>query len=266
LLTDFRHETDVEEVARRLLDAIEIPVALPAHEPSVTASIGIAFFAGDGENEADLLKRADEAMYAAKRGGKNAYAIAPRAEPSLPAPPGALRSDRPSIGPSERARTLSRTNEALRQEIASRAEAEAALRVSEEKFRRVTETLPMLVWTCASDGRCDYLGPQWVAYTGIPAAEQLGYGWVDQLHPEDRDHVQVAWNDATASGSDFDVDFRLRRADGCFRWFKARAVPLRDAFGNIVQWFGSNTDIDDLRQFDARVRELTRSLEAHVIE
>jgi PAS domain S-box-containing protein len=140
---------------------------------------------------------------------------------------------------------------------------EEALRRSEEGFRQLAESLPQLVWTCRADGPCDFLSRQWIEYTGISAAEQLGFGWLQQLHPEDRERTVAAWNAAVQSGGSFDVEFRIRRRDGMYRWFKTRAVPMRDAEGQIVKWFGSNTDIDDLQRMEQDlahyVEELRRS-------
>jgi PAS domain S-box-containing protein len=139
-------------------------------------------------------------------------------------------------------------------DITQRKRAEAALLESQERFRTLAESLPHLVWTCAPDGRCDYLSRQWVEYTGRPEAEQLGYGWAEQMHPDDRERVQAEWAKATDRGDFFDVEFRIRRADGVFRWFKTRAVPLRDGEGHIVKWFGSNTDFEDYKQSEDRLR------------
>jgi PAS domain S-box-containing protein len=116
---------------------------------------------------------------------------------------------------------------------------------SERSFRQLAESLPQLVWTCEPDGACKFLSRQWVEYTGIPASEQLGHGWLAQLHPDDRHRVATAWNAAVATGSRFEIEYRIRRHDGAYRWFDTRAVPLRDAEGRIVKWFGSNTDVHE---------------------
>lgn len=155
-------------------------------------------------------------------------------------------------------------NQRLEAEIATRREAEKALRESESRYRSVTEQLPQLVWTCLPDGRCDYLGPQWVAYTGIPEAVQLGYGWAEQVHPDDRKEATEAWQRSASSGVALDTDFRIRRADGVYRWFKTRALPLRGEGGTIVRWFGTNTDIDDQRRTEKALRELGQELENRV--
>ena len=140
-------------------------------------------------------------------------------------------------------------------DITERKRAEESLRESERRFRELAEALPQLVWTCRADGPCDYLSPQWVEYTGIPEAEQLGSGWLEQLHPDDRDRTIAAWNAAVGSESFLDVEFRIRRKDGIYRWFKTRAVAIHDGQGRVVKWFGTNTDIDDQKRAEERLRE-----------
>lgn len=139
-------------------------------------------------------------------------------------------------------------------DISARKRAEQALRESEARFRQLAESLPQLVWTATPDGRCDYLSPQWIVYTGVPAAAQLGYGWLDQVHPDDRESVRAAWGDALSSGRAHRVENRLRRDDGVFRWFAIHGVPLRDSQGQIVKWFGISSDIEDQKQAEAELR------------
>src|SRR5262245_38667232 len=136
-----------------------------------------------------------------------------------------------------------------------RKRAEEALRESEGRFRQLAESLPQLVWTCRVDGLCDYLSPQWVAYTGIPEAEQLGFDWLRQLHSDDREPIFMAWIQAVANGAPLDVEFRIRRNDGVYRWFKTRAVALRDSGGKIIKWFLSNLDIDVQKHAEESLRE-----------
>jgi PAS domain S-box-containing protein len=152
-------------------------------------------------------------------------------------------------------------------DITERKKAADALRQSEHRFRQVTDSLPQLVWTCAADGPCDYLGPQWIEYTGKSEAEQLGYGWLEQLHPDDRRRTLEQWQATAAKGEHFEIAFRVRRHDGAYRWFRTLAVPLRDEAGQVVKWFGSNTDIDDmmraeevLRRSEERFRALAEAL------
>jgi len=140
-------------------------------------------------------------------------------------------------------------------DITGRKEAEEELRESEARWRLLAASMPNLVWTCTPDGECDYLSPQWVEYTGVPEAEQLGFDWLERVHPEDRDSLMAAWNGAVASEQAFDVQFRIRRRDGVYRWFQTRAVPVRDRKGRIVKWYGSNTDIEDLKQAEEALRK-----------
>ncbi len=138
------------------------------------------------------------------------------------------------------------------------------VRAVEERFRGLVETLPQLVWTCGADGACDYLSPQWVQYTGVVESEQLGFGWTERLHPDDRQLAVDAWTTASTSGTAFDVNFRIRRHDGIYRWFKTRAMPKTDEHGNLLGWYGSNTDIQDLFEAQATLSSLNKELELRV--
>lgn len=137
---------------------------------------------------------------------------------------------------------------------------EQALRESESRFRQLAESLPQLVWTFRPDGPCDYLSRQWIDYTGIAAAAQLGFGWLEQLHPDDREPTVAAWSHALTHDVPFDVEFRIRRHDGVYRWFKTRGVALRDSGGQVVKWFGSSTDIDDQKQAEEALRQSKEQL------
>ena len=119
------------------------------------------------------------------------------------------------------------------------------LRENRARFKTLAESLPQMIWTCQRDGNTDYLSRQWLDYTGRSEAEQLGQGWLDQVHPDDRVKVQMEWARVLSSGDSYDLSYRIRRFDGVYRWFKTRAVPLRDPAGRILKWFGSNTDIED---------------------
>ncbi|MDC7684112.1 ATP-binding protein [Asticcacaulis sp. BYS171W] len=131
------------------------------------------------------------------------------------------------------------------QEITAEKTAHAALRDSEERWRGLTETMPQLVWMTAADGPCIFLNAQWTTYTGQPLDDLRGYRWLDCLHPDDRSGTQTAWTRAVAGAHQFDTEFRIRRADGVYRWFKTRGVPVRDEAGAVGRWYGTCTDIQD---------------------
>lgn len=162
----------------------------------------------------------------------------------------------------ERTVELQRVNERLAHELRQSRTIQESLRISEARFRELVESLPQLVWTCRPDGFCDYLSPQWVRYTGIPESSQIGSGWLQQLHPLDRARVMERWEAVTTAVLPFEIEFRIRRADGTYRWFHTRALPLRDEGGGVVKWLGTNTDIDDLKQAHATQSRLAVIVES----
>ncbi len=151
-------------------------------------------------------------------------------------------------------------------DITERKNAEEINRKNEKRFRELIESLPQLYWTCSVDGPCDYLSKQWIDYTGIPEEKQLGYGWLDQLHPNDKERTVSEWMENVKTGESFDIEFRIRRNDGIYHWFKTRAVPMRDESGKITKWFGSNTDIDEIKNAGERLLDFNRELEARIDE
>ena len=147
------------------------------------------------------------------------------------------------------------------EDITDRKIAARQLRETTAQFRQLTESLPQLIWAANATGSWDFLSRQWVAYTGIPAERQLGFGWLEQVHPDDRQDLQRDWTAAVASGEDFRAEFRIRRHDGTFRWFDARGLAHRDEKGNVVRWFGANTDVENEKNArDVQLR--TQKMEA----
>lgn len=136
--------------------------------------------------------------------------------------------------------------------------------LDEPDLRLVVASLPHMLWTCTAEGGCDYLSPQWVAYTGVPASQHLGERWLEQLHPDDVEPARAQWAHSARSCEPFDSQLRIRRHDGVYRWFKTRVVPARDASGKIVKWCGTNTDIQALRDAEEQVARANRELEATV--
>lgn len=134
------------------------------------------------------------------------------------------------------------------QELSGLRRAERELRQSHVHLSQLIESLPQLVWTCrGDDGACDFVSPQFAAYTGVPAEKFLGFGWLDLAHPDDREGILELWRQMAAKAQPLDSEFRIRHASGAYRWFKTRAVPLRDADGRVVKWFGTNTDVHDVK-------------------
>ncbi|MCX6950896.1 MAG: PAS domain S-box protein, partial [Verrucomicrobia bacterium] len=155
----------------------------------------------------------------------------------------------------EKTLQLEETNRALQRDIAERKAVEAELRRREEEFRTLTETMPQIVWMTRPDGWHTHFNQRWMDYTGLTLEQSLGDGWIPPFHPDDRPRAAQRWREAVASGRIYEIEYRLRRADGVYHWMLGRAVPLRDASGAIVKWFGTCTDIDELKQAQARIGE-----------
>jgi PAS domain S-box-containing protein len=133
------------------------------------------------------------------------------------------------------------------QDVTDRVRAEQALRESERRFRTLADTAPVLIWMLDAAGRCTFLNRPWTDFTGRALEGQLGTGWTESIHPEDRDGVIHACRAAIAAGTAFRREYRLRRADGEYRWMLASAVPRTDvdpAFSGLV---GSSSDISEAR-------------------
>ena len=144
--------------------------------------------------------------------------------------------------------------------------AEMRLRCEEQQFRQLAELLPQFIWTTRPDGYCDYLSKQWCDYTGVSEEPQLGSGWLEAVHPDDRKRLAENWQVVVAKEVAFDIDFRIRSGTNEYRWFKTRAVPVRDSERRITRWVGSNTDIEDVKCAEAAARRFSDELEARVAE
>ena len=163
----------------------------------------------------------------------------------------------------ERTRQLEAANQELRREIADRQRVEDALRRSEDYLRLVIDTIPQQIWSGPPDGSLDFCNAQWRSYMGLTQEELQGEGWQSMLHPEDKERVLKAWRESVLNGTPYEQEERHRGADGQYRWFRARGVPLRDSTGRIVRWYGTNTDIEDRKRAEQSLHEAQAEL-AHV--
>ena len=116
-------------------------------------------------------------------------------------------------------------------------------------------SVTQLVWSALPDGACDYFSTQWTEHTGVPQADLLDWRWMETLHPDDRAPTRQFWLASVAGRHPYDIEYRVRRRDGVYRWFKTRGVPIRDEGGHIVKWFGTCTDISDLKRSEQELRE-----------
>ena len=122
------------------------------------------------------------------------------------------------------------------------------IKKSEDQLRIIIDTIPTLAWCTLPDGSAEFINQRWLDYMGLSAEEARDWGWRVAIHDEDSTELVDTWRAAVATGEPFEAEARLRRADGEYRWFLFRAVPLRDELGNIIQWYGTNTDIEDRKQ------------------
>jgi PAS domain S-box-containing protein len=129
----------------------------------------------------------------------------------------------------------------------------------ERNLRLVTQTIPGMLWSATQDGDVDYFNRPCLDFTAMTEEQARGWGWVTAIFPDDRDSLVEQWRSCLASGSPLDVEARIRRFDGAYRWFLFRANPLRDESGKIVAWYGTNIDIEDRKRAEEllRARELS---------
>jgi two-component system, chemotaxis family, CheB/CheR fusion protein len=135
-----------------------------------------------------------------------------------------------------------------------RAKAEAALRDSEEKYRAITELSSHMVWTLAPDGEITYLSQKWLEYTGLSEEEIYKTGWLEVLHPDDRDRITAEFQEALAKGEPYAMELRLKNKKGDYYWHLTRAVPIKEG-GKLVRWLGVTFDIQEQKGTEAKLRE-----------
>ncbi|MCJ2011274.1 sensor histidine kinase [Methylobacterium sp. J-076] len=149
-----------------------------------------------------------------------------------------------------------------RRALALVARREAELAANERRFRVMTSAMPQMVWTTLPDGFHDFYNDRWYEFTGVPAGSTDGVGWNDMFHPDDQERAWSRWRHSLATGEPYEIEYRLRHHSGAYRWTLGRAMPIRDAEGRIERWFGTCTDIDDLKRAEGEARKLAAIVEA----
>lgn len=153
---------------------------------------------------------------------------------------------------------------AVREAEEQRARTATALDQTRSWLRQLVEGVPLLLWRASDDGRWIWASPQWARLTGRDAVASLGQGWLDAVHPDDRRRARRAWRLARGAEA-YEAEYRIYDRDaGRYRWFQARATPVRDAGGAIVEWLGTSTDVDDLENLREHQRLLLAELQHRV--
>src|ERR1700720_5061450 len=129
-----------------------------------------------------------------------------------------------------------------------------------QDIRLVVDTIPALAWSARPDGSAEFFNQRWLDYAGLTGEEVADWGWTVALHPEDRDRLMDYWLHLLASGEAGEIEARLRRFDGEYRRFLFRASPLRNDSGKIVQWYGTNTDVEERKRAEEALRSNEQSL------
>ena len=134
------------------------------------------------------------------------------------------------------------------------------VRGAERELKLAIDTIPALVWVTLPDGSCSFNNRRWLEYTGLTFEEALGWGYEKAIHPDDLARSRAEWAARLQAGEPFEDKSRLRRADGEYRLFLNRAVPLRDVSGHVVKWYGTGTDIEDRKRVERLQAELSRMI------
>src|SRR5687768_484624 len=159
---------------------------------------------------------------------------------------------------------LQETLASVEQQVADRTDAlsraMAELKISEKQFRLITDLSPVHLFRAGPDGDATYLSPGFLSMTGLRREQALGFGWIDAVHPEDRERLMVSWQEALHSQVIFQAEFRFRVATGEYRWYRTRVVPDRDEHGNVIGWVGAAVDLHELHlALDERAEALEKA-------
>jgi PAS domain S-box-containing protein len=148
----------------------------------------------------------------------------------------------------------------------ARARADRTAAESERRFEAIANSIDQMIWSTRPDGYHDYYNDRWYEFTGVPYGSTDGEAWNGMFHPEDQDRAWAQWHQSLETGEPYHIEYRLRHRTGAYRWVIGRAQCERDASGRIARWYGTCTDIDDLKSAEAALRLLNETLETRVAE
>lgn len=135
-----------------------------------------------------------------------------------------------------------------------------------QSYRNLANAIPQIVWIAQPDGTIDFFNEPWFTYTGLTFEQSEGWGWKKAIHLEDLQPVLDGWIDATRNEKNYQMEYRLKQADGVYRWHLVRAFPERDPDGRILAWLGTSSDVDDQRQAQEELRQALKALEQKKLE
>src|SRR5713101_477475 len=148
---------------------------------------------------------------------------------------------------------LERSHQALKSALVE-------IKNSENRLRTIIDTIPALAWSARPDGSAEFFNRRWLDYAGLSSEEASGWGWTSAVHADDLNRLADYWRSILGSGESGEIEARLRRFDGVYRWFLFRATPSFDNDGRVVKWFGTNTDIEDRKRAEDALRSNEESL------
>lgn len=157
-------------------------------------------------------------------------------------------------------KNLTRLGPAVQRELIE-AENRKARIEAEQRFRTLADSLPQLIWTAGADGKFNYFNRRWLDFTKTTLEQNLGQGWLELVHPEDRDKVVEKWKTAIRDENFFEVEYRLRSSNGTYYWHLARSTPFKNKSGKTVEWFGSSTNIEDQKRNQEKLSQAIRMRE-----
>ncbi len=135
-----------------------------------------------------------------------------------------------------------------------------------QELDAIIHTAPDIIFSRQADGSRDYISDRFYDYTGADSGSANGFGWLDYVHPDDKEHAMAHWLRCVESGANYEAEYRIHSRHGAYRWFRARALPIRDPKGEIVKWYGTCSDIHDSKMLEQSIRDSAAGLEKMVDE